>query len=167
MNPVTHPPFYKNHLRGRHLLYFRLRAPIFKLIFKGLYMPNDDPSVEPSPMPVVVSGAGPGKKQTVAKTASVVLITIGSIGYAIALFFGVYAIYFMVDGSRHPNAAEDEPGGLDGLGFLLAAIAAAVSGGCASVFFVPGMMLRTKLKNAAGPVVAPGQAQRPPTEPNP
>ena len=68
-------------------------------------------------------------------------MALGAVGYVVAAYYFVYFIIFDVGAQLHPNAAESEPHGLDGLGELLSFIAAAVSFTVASAFFTPGIIL--------------------------
>ncbi len=85
---------------------------------------------------------------SIRKALSFVLITLGALGYVIAGGFLCYAAYFWVVGTLHPNAPEDTSAGLAGLGFILEAGTGVLIGGIASIFFIPGMILRGKIKES-------------------
>ena len=86
------------------------------------------------------------KKLSFKKASSTVLITLGIIGYLSAVYFFGYAIYFWIVTSLHPNAPEDQPAGLAGLGLVLEFGAGMVLSVIATLFFVPGMALRSKMR---------------------
>ncbi|HUD07314.1 MAG TPA: hypothetical protein VMR34_05510 [Candidatus Saccharimonadales bacterium] len=46
-----------------------------------------------------------------------ILFYVGILGYVIAALFFGYAVYFLIIGIKHPNAAEDTTAGLSGIGF--------------------------------------------------
>jgi hypothetical protein len=96
------------------------------------------------------------------------LITLGIIGYMPAIYFLYGAIYFWIDGNFiHTAVAEDQPGGLDGLGFILMIGAAIIFGAIASAFFVPGILLRSKIKEINGQTLALGTSQTVQIRPKP
>jgi hypothetical protein len=86
------------------------------------------------------------KNLSAKRVLSMILIVIGALGYIAAAYFLCYAVYFWIGGTLHPHTAEDQPHGLDGLGFFLEAVTGLFVAGIASLFFVPGMTLRSRIQ---------------------
>lgn len=86
------------------------------------------------------------KKLVFKSVIAYLLIAVGIIGFLTAGYFVWHALYYTFTGAHQASIAEDEPGGLDGLAFVLDTIIAIVIGTLASPFFAVGMILRSQIK---------------------